>query len=176
MRCRECDRSVLRISANRAQGNPVMVKSFAAIKRKTVGPELNLQSHPNGRLLELNRRGTKAAKTPFRPTSSNHLNGPMQNARVESCQFHSMSPGQFGKVQIGKLSAGLRGDSLRRKIIRDKPTAVLPNKFRKSVSAGLRVGPKWKCVAAADSQKPSSPIGQIAVCLRRNQASTLRWS
>lgn len=30
---------------------------------------------------------------------------------------------------------------------------MLPNKFRKSVSASLRFRPKWKCVAAADSQK-----------------------
>ena len=30
---------------------------------------------------------------------------------------------------------------------------MFPNKFRKSVSASLRFGSKWKCVAAADSQK-----------------------
>ena len=30
---------------------------------------------------------------------------------------------------------------------------MLPNKFGKSVSAELRFGPKWKRVAAADSQK-----------------------
>ena len=30
---------------------------------------------------------------------------------------------------------------------------MLPNKFRKSVSAGFRFGPKWKCVPAADSQE-----------------------
>jgi hypothetical protein len=34
----------------------------------------------------------------------------MENARVERRQFHSMSFGQFGKVQIGKLSARFRGD------------------------------------------------------------------
>ena len=43
----------------------------------------------------------------------NNLRGPMENARVERRQFHSMSFGQFGKVQIGKLSARFRGDSLR---------------------------------------------------------------
>src|SRR5206468_12328269 len=45
--------------------------------------------------------------------SRNNLRGPMENARVERRQFHSMSFGQFGKVQIGKLSARFRGDSLR---------------------------------------------------------------
>ena len=48
-----------------------------------------------------------------RGPSRNNLRGPMENARVERRQFHSMSFGQFGKVQIGKLSARFRGDSLR---------------------------------------------------------------
>jgi hypothetical protein len=52
------------------------------------------------------------AQQMIRPTSRNDLNGAMKNARVESRQFHSMFFSQFGKIQIGKLSARLRGDSL----------------------------------------------------------------
>ena len=50
---------------------------------------------------------------PDKGPSRNNLRGPMENARVERRQFHSMSFGQFGKVQVGKLSARFRGDSLR---------------------------------------------------------------
>jgi hypothetical protein len=35
----------------------------------------------------------------------NNFNRPMRDARVECCQLHSMSLGQFGKIQIGELSA-----------------------------------------------------------------------
>ncbi len=52
--------------------------------------------------------------------SRDNLNRPMKNAGVERRQFHAMSFGQFGQIQIGKFSAGLRGDLLRRKIVRDK--------------------------------------------------------
>jgi hypothetical protein len=55
MRCRKRDRSVLRISSYRAQGSPVIARWQPEINQK-VAPELNVQSHPNGRLLELNRR------------------------------------------------------------------------------------------------------------------------
>jgi hypothetical protein len=78
----------------------------------------------------------------------------MENARVERSQFHSMFFNQFSEVQIGKFSARLRSDLLRRKIVRDKSAAMLPKKFRKSISAELWVGPKRKCLTAADSQKP----------------------
>jgi len=77
----------------------------------------------------------------------------MEKAGVERRQFHAMLFGQFGQIQIGKFSAGLRGDSLRRKIVRDKSAAMLPKKFRKSIPAKLRLGPKRECLAAADSQK-----------------------
>ena len=83
----------------------------------------------------------------------NDLDCPMEDTSVERCQFHPMFFGQFGEIQIGKLSARLCGDSSRRKIIWDKPAAALPNELGKSVSAELRLGPKWKCVAAADSQE-----------------------
>src|SRR5262249_18127698 len=58
-----------------------------------------------------------------------------------------------GQIEVGKFSARLRSDSLRRKIIRDEPAAMLPKKFRKSISADLRICAKRKCVAGADSQK-----------------------
>ena len=77
----------------------------------------------------------------------------MENAGVERRQFHAMLFGQFGQIQIGKFSAGLRGDSLRRKIVRDKPATMFPKKFRESISAKLWFGPKRECLATADSQK-----------------------
>jgi len=43
--------------------------------------------------------------------------------------------------------------AVRRKVVRDKSAAVLPKKFRKSISAELRFSPKGKCFATADSQK-----------------------
>jgi hypothetical protein len=66
----------------------------------------------------------------------------MKNARVERRQLHAMLFGQFRQIQISKFSAGLRGDSLRRKIVRDKSASMLPKKFRKSISANLRFGSK----------------------------------
>src|SRR5206468_10487238 len=77
----------------------------------------------------------------------------MKNAGVEGRQFHAMLLGQFGQIQIGRFSAGLRGESLRRKIVRDKSAAMLPKKFRKSIPAMLRLGPIRECLAAADSQE-----------------------
>jgi hypothetical protein len=85
--------------------------------------------------------------------SRENLNRSMENAGVERRQFHVMLFGQFSQIQIGKFSAGLRGDSLRRKIVRDKSAAMFPKKFRKSMSANLRFGPKRECLATADSQK-----------------------
>ena len=62
--------------------------------------------------------------------------------------------GQFGKIQISELSARPRGQRSRRKIVRNKPAAISADKFGQSRSAGFGFGPKWKCVAAANSQEP----------------------
>src|SRR6266496_3142931 len=56
------------------------------------------------------RRLHQVVSFPDKSPSRNNLRGPMENARVERRQFHSMSFGQFGKVQIGKLSARFSGD------------------------------------------------------------------
>lgn len=78
----------------------------------------------------------------------------MGNARVERCQFHSMSFGQFGEIQIGELPARLRSDSLWRKIIGDEAATMFLNEFGERASTNARFGPKRKRVAGTDPQKP----------------------
>ena len=98
----------------------------------------------------------------------------MKNARVERRQLHAMLFGQFRQIQISKFSAGLRGDSSRRKIV---PGINRQRCFRRnSERAFLQI-----CGSARNGnvspllirKKPSSLIGQVAVCFPRNQRSTL---
>jgi hypothetical protein len=86
--------------------------------------------------------------------SRDNLNRSMENAGVERRQFHAMLFGQFGQIQIGKFSAGLRGDSLQ-------------------ICGSARNGNVSPLLIR---KKPSSLIGQVAVCFPRNQPSTLGWS
>lgn len=78
----------------------------------------------------------------------------MGNARVERCQFHSVSSGQFGKIQIGELPARWRSDSFWRKIIGNEAATMFRDESRKRASTNARVGPERKRVAGTDPQKP----------------------